>query len=84
MSSHSDHEARGTGGLPRLQPAGEAQRRQRRVDRLPRCLLLRTSRRVHVIVLSGDGGHFSAGLDLSEQVQREPQEVMRIRATGTR
>jgi len=29
------------------------------------------------IVLSGNGGHFSAGLDLSEQVQRAPQEVMR-------
>lgn len=28
------------------------------------------------IVLSGTGGHFSAGLDLSEQVQRAPQEVM--------
>jgi enoyl-CoA hydratase/carnithine racemase len=32
---------------------------------------------VRVIVLSGKGGHFSAGLDLSEQVQRAPQEVMR-------
>ena len=31
---------------------------------------------VKVIVLSGNGGHFSAGLDLSEQVQREPQQVM--------
>jgi (methylthio)acryloyl-CoA hydratase len=32
---------------------------------------------VKVVVLSGSGGHFSAGLDLSEQVQREPQQVMR-------
>ncbi|GLQ55382.1 crotonase/enoyl-CoA hydratase family protein [Devosia nitrariae] len=32
---------------------------------------------IKVVVLSGKGGHFSAGLDLSEQVQREPQEVMR-------
>lgn len=32
---------------------------------------------VRVVVLSGNGGHFSAGLDLSEQVQREPQAVMR-------
>lgn len=32
---------------------------------------------VKVVVLSGNGGHFSAGLDLSEQVQREPLEVMR-------
>jgi enoyl-CoA hydratase/carnithine racemase len=32
---------------------------------------------VKVVVLSGKGGHFSAGLDLSEQVQREPQQVMR-------
>lgn len=28
------------------------------------------------IVISGEGGHFSAGLDLSEQVQRQPLEVM--------
>jgi enoyl-CoA hydratase/carnithine racemase len=32
---------------------------------------------VKVAVLSGNGGHFSAGLDLSEQVQREPLQVMR-------
>jgi (methylthio)acryloyl-CoA hydratase len=32
---------------------------------------------VRVIVLSGNGGHFSAGLDLSEHVQRAPQQVMR-------
>ncbi|MBU1305694.1 MAG: crotonase/enoyl-CoA hydratase family protein [Alphaproteobacteria bacterium] len=32
---------------------------------------------VRVVVLSGKGGHFSAGLDLSEQVRREPQAVMR-------
>jgi enoyl-CoA hydratase/carnithine racemase len=32
---------------------------------------------VRAIVLSGAGGHFSAGLDLSEQVRREPQAVMR-------
>ncbi|MCZ4346766.1 crotonase/enoyl-CoA hydratase family protein [Devosia sp. J2-20] len=32
---------------------------------------------VRAVVLSGEGGHFSAGLDLSEQVRREPQEVMR-------
>ena len=32
---------------------------------------------VKVVVLSGEGGHFSAGLDLSEQVQREPRQVMR-------
>ena len=32
---------------------------------------------VKVVVLSGNGGHFSAGLDLSEQVRREPQQVMR-------
>jgi enoyl-CoA hydratase/carnithine racemase len=32
---------------------------------------------IKAVVLSGNGGHFSAGLDLSEQVQRAPQEVMR-------
>jgi len=32
---------------------------------------------VKVIVLSGNGGHFSAGLDLGEQVRREPLEVLR-------
>lgn len=32
---------------------------------------------IKVVVLSGNGGHFSAGLDLSEQVRRAPQEVMR-------
>jgi len=32
---------------------------------------------VRVVVLSGAGGHFSAGLDLSEHVQREPLDVMR-------
>jgi enoyl-CoA hydratase/carnithine racemase len=32
---------------------------------------------VRVIVLSGNGGHFSSGLDLSEQVAREPHAVMR-------
>ena len=32
---------------------------------------------VRVVVLSGKGGHFSAGLDLSEQVARPPLDVMR-------
>lgn len=32
---------------------------------------------IRVVVLSGAGGHFSAGLDLSEHVKREPLEVMR-------
>lgn len=32
---------------------------------------------VRVVILSGEGGHFSAGLDLSEQVEREATEVMR-------
>lgn len=32
---------------------------------------------IRAIVLSGEGGHFSAGLDLSEQVKRTPYEVMR-------
>lgn len=32
---------------------------------------------VRVVVLAGTGGHFSAGLDLSEHVQREPLAVMR-------
>jgi enoyl-CoA hydratase/carnithine racemase len=32
---------------------------------------------VRAIVLSGEGGHFSAGLDLSEQSEREAQEVLR-------
>ncbi len=31
---------------------------------------------VRVAVLYGEGGHFSAGLDLSEQVAREPSEVL--------
>ncbi len=31
---------------------------------------------VRVIVLSGEGGHFSSGLDLSEQVHRAPLQVM--------
>lgn len=31
---------------------------------------------VRVIVISGEGGHFSSGLDLSEQVHRNPLEVM--------
>ncbi|MCV0393784.1 MAG: crotonase/enoyl-CoA hydratase family protein [Rhizobiaceae bacterium] len=30
-----------------------------------------------VVILSGRGGHFSAGLDLAEQAEREPEEVMR-------
>lgn len=32
---------------------------------------------VRVAVLAGEGGHFSAGLDLAEQTAREPAEVMR-------
>lgn len=32
---------------------------------------------VRVVILSGKGGHFSAGLDLAEQKVREPEEVMR-------
>jgi len=32
---------------------------------------------VRVVILHGEGGHFSAGLDLSEQVKREPPEVLR-------
>lgn len=32
---------------------------------------------VRAIVLSGEGGHFSAGLDLAEQSVREPSEVLR-------
>lgn len=32
---------------------------------------------VRVAVLCGEGGHFSAGLDLSEQVQREAAEVLK-------
>ena len=31
---------------------------------------------VRAVVLSGEGGHFSSGLDLSEQVAREPHEVL--------
>ncbi|MHA6690886.1 crotonase/enoyl-CoA hydratase family protein [Devosia sp. A449] len=31
---------------------------------------------VRVILLSGAGGHFSSGLDLSQQVHRQPLEVM--------
>lgn len=34
-------------------------------------------RDVRVVVLSGRGGHFSSGLDLAEQAEREPEEVMR-------
>jgi enoyl-CoA hydratase/carnithine racemase len=32
---------------------------------------------VRAVVLHGAGGHFSAGLDLSEQVARAPEEVLR-------
>lgn len=32
---------------------------------------------VKVVILSGEGGHFSAGLDLSEQSEREPSQVLR-------
>jgi (methylthio)acryloyl-CoA hydratase len=32
---------------------------------------------VRAVVLSGNGGHFCSGLDLSEQVERAPHEVMR-------
>jgi enoyl-CoA hydratase/carnithine racemase len=32
---------------------------------------------VRAVILQGSGGHFSAGLDLSEQVHREPAEVLR-------
>ena len=31
---------------------------------------------IRAVVLSGEGGHFSAGLDLSEQVHRAPDAVM--------
>lgn len=31
---------------------------------------------VRVVVISGEGSHFSSGLDLSEQVHRQPLEVM--------
>jgi enoyl-CoA hydratase/carnithine racemase len=31
---------------------------------------------VRVVIISGEGGHFSSGLDLSEQVHRQPLEVM--------
>jgi enoyl-CoA hydratase/carnithine racemase len=31
---------------------------------------------IRAVVLSGEGGHFSAGLDLSEQVHRAPNAVM--------
>jgi enoyl-CoA hydratase/carnithine racemase len=32
---------------------------------------------VKVVILSGSGGHFSSGLDLAEQTQRGPQDVLR-------
>lgn len=32
---------------------------------------------VRAVVLSGRGGHFSSGLDLAEQAEREPAEVLR-------
>jgi enoyl-CoA hydratase/carnithine racemase len=32
---------------------------------------------VRAIVISGAGGHFSSGLDLTEQVRREPADVLR-------
>lgn len=32
---------------------------------------------VRAVVLAGSGGHFSAGLDLSEQVAREPADVLK-------
>jgi enoyl-CoA hydratase/carnithine racemase len=32
---------------------------------------------VKVVILSGNGGHFSSGLDLAEQSEREPQQVLR-------
>jgi len=32
---------------------------------------------IRVVVMRGEGGHFSAGLDLSEQAEREPEEVLR-------
>ncbi len=34
-------------------------------------------RDVRAVILAGSGGHFSAGLDLSEQVRRQPEEVLR-------
>lgn len=34
-------------------------------------------KQVRAVVLHGAGGHFSAGLDLSEQVARAPEEVLR-------
>jgi (methylthio)acryloyl-CoA hydratase len=32
---------------------------------------------VKAVIMCGKGGHFSSGLDLSEQVHREPEDVMR-------
>jgi enoyl-CoA hydratase/carnithine racemase len=32
---------------------------------------------VRVVILSGAGGHFSSGLDLAEQSEREPSEVLK-------
>jgi enoyl-CoA hydratase/carnithine racemase len=46
------------------------------VDAL-RAFLAEPGRDTRVIVLSGNGGHFSSGLDLSEHVARAPHEVMR-------
>ena len=42
-----------------------------------RCFFSAPPEGVKVAVISGAGGHFSAGLDLSEQVQREAPEVLR-------
>lgn len=41
-----------------------------------RAFFSKPAKGVKAVVLQGLGGHFSAGLDLSEQSQREPQEVL--------
>jgi len=41
-----------------------------------RAFFARPPRDVRAAVLQGSGGHFSAGLDLSEQTEREPRDVL--------